>query len=56
MSSLAYALPPLPGIDSPKTFAAWPVWRDSTTERVQFVAMSKKKAAALWGHAIKRAG
>ena len=53
MSSLAYALPPLPGIDSPKTFAAWPVWRDSTTDEVGFVALSKKEAARRW-HKARR--
>jgi hypothetical protein len=33
MRSLAYALPPLPGFDSPKSFATWPVWSGSTYRR-----------------------
>ena len=38
MRQLAYALPPLPGFNSlrPKTYAAWPVWKDSTTSEVRF--------------------
>jgi hypothetical protein len=48
MRSLTYALAPLPGFASPKTYAAWPVWHDSTTEEVRFVAMSLKQAAKLW--------
>ena len=53
MRSLAYALPPLPGFDSPKTYAAWPVWHDSTTEEVRFVPLPKKEAARRW-YAAKR--
>jgi hypothetical protein len=53
MTSLAYALPALPGIDSPKTFAAWPVWHDSTTEDVRFVPINKKEAARRW-HKARR--
>jgi hypothetical protein len=53
MRQLAYALPGLPGIDSPKTFAAWPVWRDSTTDDVQFVPLKKKEAARRW-HKARR--
>lgn len=48
MRSLACALAPLPGFDSPKTFAAWPVWRHSTTQEVRFVAISRKEAARRW--------
>jgi hypothetical protein len=48
MRSLAYALPPFPGFESPKTYAAWPVWRDSTTEEVRFVSLKKKEAAKRW--------
>jgi hypothetical protein len=46
MRQLAYALPALPGFDSlrPKTYAAWPVWRDSTTAKVKFSPLPKKKA------------
>ena len=37
MRQLAYALPELPGSASlrPKTYAAWPVWKDSTTDELQ---------------------
>ena len=48
MRSLAYALSPLPGFASPKTYAAWPVWHDSTTKEVRFVPMSRKQAAKHW--------
>ena len=46
MRQLAYCLPSLPGFDSlrPKTYAAWPVWRDSTTAKVKFSPLPKKKA------------
>jgi hypothetical protein len=45
MRSLAYALPSFPGFDSPKTYAAWPVWRDSSTSKVKFWPWLKKKQA-----------
>jgi hypothetical protein len=50
MRQLAYALPVLPGFDSlrPKTYAAWPVWKDSTTAEVRFVPLSLKQAAKRW--------
>jgi hypothetical protein len=35
----------------PKTYAAWPVWRDSTTEPVTWQAMPKKAAVKLWHRA-----
>ena len=47
MPSLAYPLPRLPGFDSPKTYAKWPVWHDSTTKEVKFQPMKKKEAAKL---------
>jgi hypothetical protein len=52
---LAYALPQIPGFDSlrPKTYAAWPVWRDSTTETVTFIPLPKKKATKLF-HKARR--
>jgi Bacterial regulatory proteins, gntR family len=54
MRQLAYALPALPGFDSPKTFAAWPVWRDSPdAESVRFVPLPKKEAARRW-HKARR--
>jgi hypothetical protein len=33
---------------TPKTYAAWPVWHDSTTKEVRFQPMSKKAAAKLY--------
>jgi hypothetical protein len=54
MRSLAYALPALPGFDSPKTYAAWPVWNDSPdAESVRFVPLPKKEAARRW-HKARR--
>jgi hypothetical protein len=35
-------LPPL------KTYAAWPVWSDSTTKEVRFQPMTKRQAVQLW--------
>jgi hypothetical protein len=53
MSSLAYALPGLSGTDSAKTYAVWPVWKDSTTQEVRFFPLSKKEAARRW-HKARR--
>jgi helix-turn-helix protein len=56
MRQLAYALPALPGFDSlrPKTYAAWPVWRDSPdAESFRFVPLPKKEAARRW-HKARR--
>ena len=39
---------PLPGFAGPKTYAAWPVWRDSTTDEVKFQPLPKKEAARRW--------
>ena len=47
MRSIAYAFPTLPGFAGPKTYAAWPVWRDSTTSEVRFQPLPKKEAARL---------
>jgi hypothetical protein len=49
MPSLAYALPPLPGIDSPKTYAAWPVWSGSTTSEIKWPKVVKE-ALIEWYH------
>jgi hypothetical protein len=46
----------LPGLGVPRfafagsqrTYAAWPVWRDSTTKKVQFLPLPKKKATKLF--------
>ena len=54
MRQLAYALPSFPGLDSPKTYATWPVWSDSPDiENVRFHPFSKKKAAKWW-HKARR--
>jgi hypothetical protein len=37
-------IPPSPQ----STYAAWPVWRDSTTKRVKFQPVPKKQAVKLW--------
>jgi hypothetical protein len=49
MRSLAYSLPPLPGFDSPKTYAAWPVWSGSTTDEIKWPKVVKK-AVIEWYH------
>ena len=49
----------LPGIGLPRfatagsyrTYAAWPVWRDSTTTQVKFMPLPKKKAVRLYHQA-----
>ena len=55
MRSFAQSLPalPFPGFTGggPKTFAAWPVWRDSTTTEIRFQALPKKAATRLWHRA-----
>src|SRR5271168_2405604 len=53
MRSITYALPPLPGFAGPRTYAAWPVWRDSTTGGVKFQPLPKKEAARRW-HKARR--
>lgn len=53
MRSIAYALPTLPGFTGPKTYAAWPVWRDSTTAEIKFQPLPKKKAVQLY-HKARR--
>jgi hypothetical protein len=49
MRSLAYALPPLPGFDSPKSYAAWPVWSGSTTAEIKWPKVIKEAVIA-WYH------
>jgi hypothetical protein len=49
MRSLAYAFPPLPGFDSPKSYAAWPVWSGSTTEQIKWPKVIKD-AVIEWYH------
>jgi hypothetical protein len=41
-------LPSFPGFPQAKTSAAWPVWRDSTTDEVRFAPMTKRQAVRLW--------
>jgi hypothetical protein len=53
MLPLAQLMPALPGFAGPKTFAAWPVWRDSTTAEVKFQPLPKKEAARRW-HKARR--
>src|SRR5262249_47418994 len=36
-----------------KTYATWPVWRDSTTKDVRFLPLAKKEAAKWW-HKARR--
>jgi hypothetical protein len=38
---------------SQRTYAPWPVWRDSTTKKVKFMEMPKKQAAKLYHKARK---
>lgn len=45
------SLPALPGLAGLKTYAAWPVWRDSTTKESRFAPMPKKAAVRLWHRA-----
>ena len=45
------ALPGFPAMEGPKTFAAWPVWSDSTTKEIRFQPMRKKEATRLWHRA-----
>jgi hypothetical protein len=51
MRALAQYLPSLPGFAGPKTYAAWPVWSDSTTKGVRFQPTPKKAAVKLWHRA-----
>jgi len=41
----------LPGVTASTTYAAWPVWSDSTTQTVRFQPMPKKAAVRLWHRA-----
>jgi hypothetical protein len=51
MRSFAQCLPALPGFAGPKTYAAFPVWSDSTTQDIRFQPMPKKAATRLWHRA-----
>ncbi len=43
--------PALPGFAMPKSYAAWPVWSDSTTKEIRFQGMPKRIATKLWHRA-----
>jgi hypothetical protein len=53
LRQLAYALRSLPGIDSPKTYAAWPVWSGSTTAEIKWPEVVKKAVVA-WYHKARQ--
>ncbi len=42
---------PLPGFAGPKTYAAWPVWKDSARADVKFQPLPKKRAVRLYHEA-----
>ena len=51
ISDILLTLPSIPtplSIPTPKSYAPWPVWRDSTAKPVKFAPMSRKQAAKLW--------
>ncbi len=45
------ALPPYLPLPLSQTYAAWPVWSDSTTKPIRFAPMPKKAAVRLWHRA-----
>lgn len=51
MPTFSRCLPALLGCEWPKTYAAWPVWSDSTTKDIRFQPMPKKAATRLWHRA-----
>lgn len=51
MQSLAQCLPAFAGFSAPKTYAAWPVWSDSTTKEIKFQPIPKKAATKIWHRA-----
>jgi hypothetical protein len=51
MPTFAHCLPALLGFEGPKTYAAWPVWSDSTTKEIRFQPMPKKAAVRLYHRA-----
>ena len=51
MSGLAQCLPALPGFAGSTTYAAWPVWSQSTTKEIRFQPLPKKAATRLWHRA-----
>jgi hypothetical protein len=55
MRPLANLMPRLPGCtdwpESQRSYAAWPVWSDSTTKEIRFEPLRKKAATRLWHRA-----
>jgi hypothetical protein len=51
MLSLGAALPCFAGFERPKTYAAWPVWSESTRKEIKFQPVPKKAAVKLWHRA-----
>jgi hypothetical protein len=51
MRSFAQCLHLVPGIEAPKTYAAWPVWSDSTTKEIRYQPMPRKAATRVWHRA-----
>jgi hypothetical protein len=51
MRSFAQCLPVFAGFTPPKTFAAWPVWSDSTTKEIRYQPLPKKVATRIWHRA-----
>jgi Bacterial regulatory proteins, gntR family len=51
MRQLAYALPSFPGFESPKTYAAWPVWSGSTTADIKWPKVIKDAVVKWYHHA-----
>jgi hypothetical protein len=51
MLQAGFCLPGLPGFQGAKTYAAWPVWSDSTTKEIRFQPMPKKAAVKLFHRA-----
>lgn len=53
MPTFAQSMPALPfaGFVGSKTYAAWPVWSDSTRKEIKFQPMPKKAATRLWHRA-----
>jgi len=48
---VGHGTPALPGFVMPKTYAAWPVWSDSTTKEIKFQPVPKRIATKLWHRA-----
>jgi len=51
MLGVTSCLPAFAGFEAPKTYAAWPVWSESTTKEVKFQPLPKKAATRLWHRA-----